>query len=65
MVVACQIDDQLLKTTPRNKETTALLDPSHHIEGGEILDPASIRDKLVAEGLEVQDNMSVPVPVTN
>ena len=55
VVVVCQVDDQLLKTTLRNEETTALLGP-HHIEGEEVLDPAGIRDEPVTEGLKAKDD---------
>ena len=46
-----QIDDQLLGTTSCGEEASALLDFSNHVEGREVLDPASIRNEPVAEGM--------------
>jgi len=56
VVAVHQVDDQLLKTTTDDEETTTLFGPSYHIEGGEVVDPVGIRDELVVEGLEAQDD---------
>ena len=60
VVVVCQVDNQLLKTTPCDEETAVLLGPSYHIEGGEVPNPTGIRDEPVVEGLETQDDAPVP-----
>ena len=60
MIVVCQVDDQLLKTTLRDEKMITHIGPSHHIEGREVLDHAGIKDEPVAEGLEAQDNASAP-----
>ena len=60
MVTVHQVENQFLKATTRNKEMTALLGHSHHIESGEVLDPAGIRDEPVAKGLQAQDDAPAP-----
>ena len=63
VVVVRQIDDQLIGTTSCDEEASSLLGSSNHIEDREVLDPVSIRNEPVAEGLEAQDN--APTPPTN
>jgi len=51
-----QINNQPLGTTPYGEEASTLLGSSNHVECEEVLDPASIRNEPVTEGLKTQDN---------
>ena len=60
VIAVHQVDDQFLKTIPCNKEVTSLLGSSYNIENGEVLALTGIRNKVVAEGLEAQDDALAP-----
>ena len=60
VVAVHQIDDQLLTNEFCTEEVSSLLGSLYCIEGGKVLDPTSIREIQVAEGLKTQNNALIP-----
>ena len=55
MVIICQIDDQSLSTEFCTKEMSTLLDFLYRVESEKVLNPVSIREIHITEGLKTQN----------
>jgi len=64
MVIVCQIDDQPLSTKFCTKEMSTLLDFLRRVESEKVLNPISIREIQITEGLKTQNYVPSPLPPT-